>query len=115
MIVKDLQVKTINKKESVSNSNVSHIFLLSAKCETQAQPLNMGLIESRLLKQSQEMISEKVLCLKEIGFCKLEKQYGMSLVINCWLSTNIKLLPIKIICEHFNKEGKVNRGIPGII
>ena len=110
VIVKDLQVKTINKKESVSNSKVSHIFLLFAKCETQAQPLNMGLIESWLLKQSQEMVSEKVLCLEEIGFFRLEKQYGISLVINCWLSTNIKLLPIKIICEHFNKKGRVNRG-----
>lgn len=47
--------------------------------------------------------------MKEIGFCKLEKQYGMNPVINCWLSTNTKLLPIKIICEQFSKERRVNR------
>lgn len=66
--------------------------------------MNIGLIESQLLKQSQEVISEKVLCMKEIGFCKPEKQYGMNVVINCWLSTNTKLLPVNILTRKSKQK-----------
>lgn len=42
-------VSVINTLELINNFHISHLFLLSAKGETKAHPLSMGLIELQWL------------------------------------------------------------------